>query len=65
MHFLIHTTEWLVELYLNEVLVTFKIDTGAEVIAIAEAIAKSYTVGTRYELTECLWTIYRYSKAKQ
>ena len=61
---------------MNEVPVTFKIDTGAEVTAISEAIAtpfvrshnegaKPYTVGTRYELAECLWTIYGYSKAKQ
>ena len=71
-----HTTEQLVELYLNEVPVTFKIDTGTEVTAILEAIAsntiqshnegaKPITVGTRYELAECLWTIYGQSKAKQ
>ena len=37
-----HTTEWLVELYLNEVPVTFKIDTGAKVTAIPEAIAAPF-----------------------
>ena len=47
-----HTTEWLVELYLNELPVTFRIDTDAEVTAIPEAIAAPFkatmrdTVGT-------------------
>ena len=60
-----YTTEWLVELYLNKVHATFKIDTGVEVTAIPEAIysstiqshnegAKLNTVGTGYKLTECL-----------
>ena len=42
-----HTTEWLIELYLNEVHVTFKIDTGAEVTAIPEAIATPFKATMR------------------
>ena len=42
-----HTSEWLVELYLNEVPVTFKIDTGAEVTAIPEAIAAPFKATMR------------------
>ena len=34
-----HTTKWLIEMYLNEVPVTFKIDIGAVVTAIPESIA--------------------------
>ena len=37
-----NTTEWLVELYLNEVPVTFKVDTGAEHTAILEALATPF-----------------------
>ena len=37
-----HTTEWLVELHLNEVPITFKIDTGAKVTAIPEAMATPF-----------------------
>ena len=42
-----HATEWLVELYLNEVPITFKIDTGAEVTAIPEAIAAPFKATMR------------------
>ena len=42
-----HTTKWLVELYLNKVPVTFKIDTGAEVTAIPEAIVAPFKATMR------------------
>ena len=38
------TTEWLIELYLNEVPVTFRINTNAEVTSNPEAIATSFKV---------------------
>ena len=41
------TTEWLVELYLNKVPVTFKINTGTEVIAIPEAIVAPFKATMR------------------
>ena len=42
-----HTTEWLVELQLNEVPVTFKINTGAKATAIAEAMAAPFKATMR------------------
>ena len=42
-----HTTKWLIELYLNEVPVTFKIDIGAEVTAIPKAIETPFKATMR------------------
>ena len=42
-----HITKWLVDLYMNEVPVTFKIDTGTEVTANPKAIATPFKATMR------------------
>ena len=49
-----HTTEWLIELYLNEVPITFRINTSAEVTSNPEAIATSFKVIMRVPIKTLL-----------
>ena len=49
-----HTTEWLIELYLNEVPVTFRINTSAKVTSNPEAIATLFKVIMRVPIKTML-----------